>query len=108
MAGPVYSVPYDFDMSGLIDTRYSEVGEGLGIRSVRQRLYRGICRPRDVLMEAIEPYREHRDAIYALWNEQEGLDPKVLEETIEYLDEFYEIINDERKIEREIEDDCRR
>jgi hypothetical protein len=107
MAGPVYSVPYDFDMSGLIDTRYSQVAEGLEIRSVRQRLYRGICRPREALMEAIQPYNEHRDAIYALWNGQEGLDPKVLEETIEYLDEFYEIINDDRKIEREIEDDCR-
>lgn len=108
MAGPVYSVPYDFDMSGLIDTRYSEVAENLPIRSVRQRLYRGICRPREVLMEGIQQFVEHREAVYALWKGQEGLDPKVLEETIEYLDEFYEVIEDEGKIEREIEDDCRR
>ena len=107
MAGPVYPVPYDFDMSGLIDARYSQVAEGLPIRSVSERLYRGMCRPREALMLAIQSYNEHRDAIYALWNEQTDLDPKVLEETIEYLDDFYEIINDDRKIEREIERDCR-
>ena len=43
MAGPVFSIPYDFDMSGVINTRYSRVNKELPIRNVRQRLFRGRC-----------------------------------------------------------------
>ncbi len=107
MAGPVISVPYDFDMSGIMNTRYSEVAPNLEIRNVRERLYRGRCMPRDVLMEGVGLFLEHRDRIYELYTSQSELDPKVLEKSVEYLDKFYEIVSDERKIEREIERDCR-
>ncbi len=108
MAGPVVSVPYDFDMSGIISTRYSQVAPGLDLRNVRERLYRGRCMPRDVLMAGVELFLEHREVIYELYTNQRELDPKVLEKTVKYLDEFYEIISDERKMEREIVRDCRR
>ena len=108
MAGPVVSVPYDFDMSGIISTRYSQVAPGLEIRNVRQRLYRGRCMPRDVLMQGVALFLEHREGIYELYTNQRGLDPKVLEKIVKYLDEFYEILSDERKIDREIERDCRK
>lgn len=108
MAGPVISVPYDFDMSGIISTRYAQVAPGLELRNVRQRLYRGRCMSRDILMAGIELFLEHREGIYELYTNQRELDPKVLEKTVKYLDKFYEIISDERKIEREIERDCRR
>ncbi len=100
MAGPVFSVPYDFDMSGIISTRYSQVHPELGIRNVRQRMYRGPCMPRDVLMEGVELFLEHREGIYELYTNQRELDPKVLEKTMKYLDQFYEIISDKRKIDR--------
>ena len=45
--------------------------------------------------------------MYALYMEQAQLDEKVRKKTIEYLDDFYEIIDDDRKVEREIVDDCR-
>lgn len=107
MAGPVFSVPYDFDMSGIVNTRYSEVPEKLGIRNVRQRLYRGHCVPPDQMARTIQMFKEQKDALYALYMEQEQLDEKVRKKTIEYLDDFYEIINNDRKLEREIVDDCR-
>ena len=58
-------------------------------------------------MEGVELFLEHRDGIYELYTNQRELDPKVLDKTVKYLDEFYEIILDKRKIEREIERDCR-
>ena len=59
------------------------------------------------MARTLQTFNEHRDAIYALYTEQTQLDEKVREKTIEYLDDFYEIINDDRKIQREIVDDCR-
>ena len=108
MAGPVYSVPYDFDMSGIINTRYSEVDERLGIRNVRERLFRGTCVPPDRLARTIQVFKEQKDAVYALYMEQLQLDEKVREKTIDYLDDFYEIINNDRRVEREIVRRCRR
>ncbi len=107
MAGPAFSVPYDFDMSGVINTRYSTVREGFPIRNVRQRLFRGRCVEKELLQQTLQVFNQHKDAIYILYRDQPQLGEKVLEKTIDYLDDFYEIISDEGKTRREIEDDCR-
>jgi hypothetical protein len=103
----VIPVPYDFDLCGLIWTRYSSPDPRLPIRNVRQRLYRGICRPREELEAAFPLFEERREAIYELVRTLPGLDPERLEDTIEYLDEFYEIIGDPRKVQRELLNRCR-
>ena len=60
-----------------------------------------------MLQQALQLFNQHKDAIYTLYREQPQLDEKVLEKTIDYFGVFYEIISDERKTRREIEDDCR-
>ncbi|MBX7459023.1 hypothetical protein K3152_12255 [Qipengyuania sp. 1NDH17] len=37
-------IPYDFDSSGLVNASYAVPNEGIRARSVRQRVYRGLCR----------------------------------------------------------------
>lgn len=106
-SGPVYSVPYDFDMAGIIQTRYARPDERLGIRNVRQRRYRGICHTPEDLQAAITQFNVHRDSIYSLYRSESRLDPDELEDTLEYLDQFYETINDERRLRREILETCR-
>ncbi len=108
MAGPVFSVPYDFDMAGIINTRYSEVSEKVPIRNVTQRFFRGRCVPPDQMARTLQVFQEQKEAMYALYMEQAQLDEKVREKTIEDLDDFYEIIDDDRKLDREIVRDCRR
>ncbi len=110
--GPVYSIPYDFDLSGLLNTRYANRLyrgnlEKMGIRSVRERLYRGWCDSRPYVPAVLQQFREKREDIYALYRTQPGLDPELLEETLEYFDKFYEVIDDEQKTKRHIYDKCR-
>ncbi len=112
-AGPVFSVPYDFDLAGVLDTRYAYrlykgTLERLGLRSVRQRLYRGLCASRGQLPPVFDLFNQKRPEIYALHRGQPDLEPKVLEDTLEYFDEFYEVINDEGRTRLEIHDRCRR
>lgn len=111
--GPLYCVPYDFDLAGLLNTRYAnrlfrENLRTLGIRSVRQRLYRGLCYSQPYLPQVFDLFNRKREAIYALYRDLAGLDGEVLEDTLEYLDEFYETINDERKAKRAFQDRCRK
>ena len=107
MAGPVYPIPYDFDWSGVIDANYAIPDEKLGIRSVRQRRFWGVCRGRETLEETIPLFNERRDAIYALYRGQMGMMPREKDRTLDYLDDFYEVINDDEKFTEEIVDRCR-
>jgi hypothetical protein len=108
MAGPVFSIPYDFDMSGIINTRYSTVNENLPIPGVTARLYRGRCVPEEQLQRTLQAFRDRREAIYGLYRDQEGLDERVLDRSLDYLDDFYEIVNDDGKVQGDIVRDCRR
>ena len=51
-------------------------------------------------------FLEKEEEIYDLWRNQEGMDPGRLEETLEYLDEYFEILQDPEKTQREILDQC--
>jgi hypothetical protein len=107
IAGPAFPIPYDFDFSGMVDTRYATPDPSLPIRNVRQRQYRGICRPREELDATLQIFQEHKDAIYSLYREQEGLEERTLKRSLEYLDEFYEILDDPGKVRSRMERDCR-
>jgi hypothetical protein len=109
--GPVFSIPYDFDIAGIVNTRYADrlfapQTRNMGIRSVRDRAYRGLCGSADHLPAVFALFNQKREAIYALYREQPGLHPEVLKETVEYLDAFYEAINDPKKVKREFTDRC--
>lgn len=105
---PVFGVPYDFDWTGLINAPYAKPAPNLGIRSVRQRVYRGFCGPEGELERAVERFREQRDAIYALIDQQEGLTDRKKMDTRRYLEEFYKILDDPRQVERQIARQCRK
>ncbi len=107
MLGPVIPVPFDFDWSGVVDAPYARPDARLGIRTVRQRRYWGICRPRAELEAVFPLFRERRDKIYGLYRDQEGLEQKFRDRTLEYFDEFYEIIDDNGRVRREMEALCR-
>jgi hypothetical protein len=107
MVGPVIPVPFDFDWSGVVDPPYARPDPRFGIRSVRERRYWGICRPREELEAVFALFRDRRDDIYALFRNLESLEPRYRDRTLEYFDQFYTIIGDERRVAREIEGRCR-
>jgi hypothetical protein len=106
--GPVMPVPYDFDFSGLVNARYAEPAPVTGLRSVRQRRFWGVCRPPEHIAAVIPHFEERREAIADLVRNQPGLESRYVEDTIEYIDAFYEILLDVRRAEREILRRCRR
>lgn len=49
-----------------------------------------------------------KDEIYALYTENECLEEDRVKDTIEYLDDFYELVEDEGDMQREFVRKCRR
>src|SRR5688572_32245745 len=68
----VMPVAYDLDFSGLVGTRYSTPDPRLGIRNVKERLYRGPCKEPTELVQFFTPYREKKDAILKLYDDKIG------------------------------------
>jgi hypothetical protein len=98
-------VPYDFDQAGIINTKYAGPAEELGIRSVRQRVYRGRCINLDQLETTISLFNERRSAIETALL-PEAVQGKFRESTIGYIDDFYKIINDPSQRIKRIEKEC--
>jgi hypothetical protein len=82
-------VPYDFDYSGLVDADYAIPFEPLGLESVRERRYVGICRTEDVFTNALKEFSDKKEAFYKVIHEFQLLDEKQKLKMINYLDSFY-------------------
>lgn len=104
---PPIVVPYDFDWCGMINTPYAKPNPTLGIQSVRERLYRGFCASESQWDSTIARFNEKKAEIYSLYEQCPDLKPKVVKGSLRYLDDFYDIINSEKRKKRELASQCR-
>jgi len=102
-----YVIPYDFDYSGLVNTNYAVPDESLGIQNVRERLYRGFPRSIQEINEALEVFKNKKEAIYALINGYPRLTEPSKKDMIQYLDDFYKVITDPRSVKNTFIDNAR-
>lgn len=100
-------VPYDFDWSGVVNARYAVPDERLPIRSVEQRIFRGFCHEVDQ-GRLVQRFNDARDAIRALYESLEGLSERERNRALRYFDQFYEIINDPRRYDRDVRGACQK
>ena len=105
--GVYVPVPYDFDWTGFVSARYARPDERLGIRNVRQRLYRGFCRPSFDFSAVYAQFVEIRPDLEALYTGQEGLEEGNRGDAVDYLDDFYEDIESPQRARRRLLEDCR-
>jgi hypothetical protein len=85
-SGLVAPVPYDFDFSGLVDAEYATVSPQLAIRSVRQRVFRGVCRPDTDWDAAFAHFTARRNAVLELADEVPQLLPRERADAVAYLE----------------------
>jgi hypothetical protein len=97
-----FVVAYDFDICGFVDPPYATIDEQLQplISTVRERLNRGFPRTMEELKEAIQIFNAKKDQIYNLVKNNEYLSAKQKSITVDYLDDFYKTINDDRQVKK--------
>jgi hypothetical protein len=100
------TIPYDFDWAGMVNAPYAKPDPILGTRSVVQRVYRGYCREGVEMEPLYQQFREHRAPFEALIGQQPGLDEGAMEDVIDYLDDFYDMLDNPGKLRRNIERAC--
>ena len=106
ISAPV-TVPYDFDLSGIVDAPYALPAPELKMSSVRDRRYRGFfIKDMKLFDSTIALYNGVRKKIYSLYNDCPLLDDKYKKQTVLYLDEFYSIINNPKTLQKEFGYPC--
>jgi len=98
-------VPYDFDWSGVVFSRYAKPDPRLGIPTVQDRLFRGPCLTRNELAPSLAKYTGHRQDIKALYARL-PLDDGYRRRAMDYIDDFYRMIGDQRQVKRELIETC--
>jgi len=110
--GRYLTVPYDFDFSGVVRARYAvpspAIMERYGIRSVRQRVYRGFCRPELQYEPLASLFGSRRADVEALYR---GFDrygsPSDAEEALDYYEDFWKVFESADEFRDRILDECR-
>jgi hypothetical protein len=105
-------LPYDFDMSGVVDAPYavvSKVGNNeLPIESVRERYYRGFCATKEVTDMVRAEYLSKEEVILAVPNQLQGnLSAKQIDGLKSYLKDFFDILRNDNLFQREVLGRCR-
>jgi len=103
----IVAVPYDFDFCGLINTSYASPTEGLSISKVTERLYRGKCLTSEEYQKVIETFNQKKDNMFAICDKEGNLTEKERKSVIEYLDQFYSIINSKNGLDNTVLRSCR-
>ena len=91
-------VPYDFDRAGIVRAPYAKPAPELKLSSTKERRYRGYCiKNMDEFAEVFAYFNELKDEIYAIYDGNPLLHERYIKNTLKYLDDFYEVINNPKK-----------
>jgi hypothetical protein len=97
-AGLGILVPYDFDYAGLVNADYAVPYEGLGLKSVTERRYLGICRSEETFQNDLKVFLEKKEGFYKVIREFPLLAEKTKKEMLDYLDSFYDMFDKRNSI----------
>ena len=100
-------VPYDFDMSGLVDAKYAAPPAHLPIRLVRTRYYRGLCQPPEIMDAAVAQMLAKKDEIIALFESHKELSRLSRNRNVAYVRKFFAMLENEAEFKEHILDRCR-
>lgn len=107
-----FVVPYDFDHSGFVNADYALppelFTERFGVEKVTERVYWGFPRTMDELQRALKLFRDKKSAILSLITNFQPLGSRTRKGAIEFINEFYDIINDNNQVRTTFIDNARR
>jgi hypothetical protein len=101
------TVPYDFDHAGIVRAPYAKPAPELKMSSTLERRYRGYCiKDMDLYNEVFDTFNQQKNKFYAIYIDNPLLAKNYINQTIRFLDDFYETINDPKKAQKAFSYPC--
>jgi hypothetical protein len=102
-AGSGIPVPFDFDLTGIVNADYAIPPPDLGIETNRDRIFTGICRTREVYMEELMMFLDKKDEFYSVINNYPYLGKAAKKDIISFLDQFFDQLEKPRTLDNLID-----
>jgi hypothetical protein len=83
------AIPHDFDWTGLVNPTYAIPTEEVGTENVRQRIFWGVCRTKEVYRKELELFLEKKSEFYKVINEFPYVNNQAKKDMTGYLDGFF-------------------
>lgn len=99
-------IPYDFDYAGIVSAPYAAHHQSINLHSVSTRYYQGWCEPEAEVMKMVNLFIQKKESIMQAALQIPGLNEKSVRFVTSYLEEFYNIIENPRKLENLILSHC--
>lgn len=96
--GTLIPVPFDFDFSGIVNSRYAKPNSKTGLSDVTLRFFMGNEKTREDLEPVFAEFRAKKDAMINMIAHFEPLDFRERKRMIRYLQTFFRIIDNERLV----------
>lgn len=94
----LHPIPYDLDVSGLVNPPYGIPARALMLKSITERMYRGPCRPQSVVDPYVANFMAKSDLVKALPDSIPNLDRAVRDEVRTYINSFYSSIKSAKDV----------
>ena len=104
--GSIYTIPYDFDLAGIVNAPYAEPDPSLRIERVTTRRYRGYCIEPDYLRSALVHIKDHREAIADELRQIPIAGEDEIEDILRYLEPFFRQAEKHDKLAARFEKRC--
>lgn len=103
----VIPVAFDFDYSGLVNAKYAVPHESMPIQHVTIRHNKSVCLDEAICEKTRLLYLEKKEAILSCFRDCDLLDHKVKSRAIDFLEDFFKIIDDPKVTQRIFTKECR-
>lgn len=99
-------VPYDFDVTGLVEPEYAVPAKHINLSSVRKRRYRGYCQNLEHLNANVTLLNHKRDEIVSLLDSDIGMSKTRRWKNQNYIKSFYKLINNSKRLTKHVSRYC--
>lgn len=102
-----FPLPYDFDMAGIVGAPYAIPYDYLPIKTVQERLYRGLCRDPELIQFVRNQYMALEPKMMEIMDQYEAqLNAPDFKRAKNYLADFFEILKNEKLFNQQILSKC--
>jgi hypothetical protein len=98
LQGRLIAIPHDFDWTGLVNASYAIPAEAMGTDNVRERLFFGVCRSKEIYQKDLDLFLAKKGDFYKVINEFPYLSQRVKKDITGYLDGFFDKLVGRREL----------
>jgi hypothetical protein len=96
--GRFIAIPHDFDWTGVVNATYAIPAEAVGTEHVRERIFTGVCRRKEVFQQDLELFLKKKQDFYKVINDFPYLNQRSKKDITGYLDEFFDQLEGKREL----------